>query len=229
MVKRLSKRQTTPTSPYSTTEPRLSSTGRVQQSRCCSGGVSKLVFYAQSTGTVISGQCQKGVSKLVSRCFTPSQPVRLYQGDAVEETRSAHFANILLMFQTGETQKLTLHDQRHRDNAATATSWTSLTCQGQDSKEKRSCGDRSITTAASITIPHLVLHHAVPSHTWPCTMQSHPTPGPTMQSHPTPGPTMQSHPTPGPASCSQVTLSLNKSTNQTDCPPVLNQSLISRM
>ena len=36
--KRPLKRQTTPTSPYSTTEPRLSSTGRVQQSCCCSGG-----------------------------------------------------------------------------------------------------------------------------------------------------------------------------------------------
>ena len=43
------------------------------------------MLYAQSTITVISGWCHKN-SKSVTWCFTPSQPLRLYQGDA---TRAA--------------------------------------------------------------------------------------------------------------------------------------------
>ena len=42
---------------------------------------SKLVFYTQSTGMVISGQ---GNIK-VSWCFTPSQLVWLYQGEATSK------------------------------------------------------------------------------------------------------------------------------------------------
>ena len=55
------------------------------------GGVSNLVFYTQSTSTVISRQ-RSGRSKQVTWCFMPSQPVQLYQGKGlggiVKKTRS---------------------------------------------------------------------------------------------------------------------------------------------
>ena len=44
-----------------------------------------MVFYAQSTSTVMSGQ-RSGRSKQVTWCFTPSQPVQLCQGKGLGGT-----------------------------------------------------------------------------------------------------------------------------------------------
>ena len=43
-------------------------------------GVSKLLFYAQSTGTVISGQTKMGVSKLVFYAQTTGSYIRANKG-----------------------------------------------------------------------------------------------------------------------------------------------------
>ena len=49
--------------------------------------VSNLVFYARSTSTVISERM--GGRKEVTWCFTPSQPVQLYQGESRSKLRRA--------------------------------------------------------------------------------------------------------------------------------------------
>ena len=48
---------------------------------------SNLVFYAQSTITVISGGVLRPVNHYgyIRWCFTPSQPLRLYQGESLTE------------------------------------------------------------------------------------------------------------------------------------------------
>ena len=43
------------------------------------------MFYTQSTVTVMSGQSCSGVSKEVTWCFTPSQPLQLCQGNPAVE------------------------------------------------------------------------------------------------------------------------------------------------